>query len=1034
MSLTKFVVKQPVMVNLLMLVVLVAGLRALNAMPVERNPSVNIEVAVVAASYPGASPEDVEKLITLPLEDRIKTLNDIDQLYASSYEGRAVIFIEYETDIEDYDAAVSDLQSEVERVKQDLPQEAADSLQVIKIRPGDVWSVMDIGLGGEYGVKGMKQLAESMRDDLLEIEGVKKVNISGTPTRQVWVEADRAKLQAYALTLNNVYTVVNAANSDVPAGRIKVGSKEYIFAAEGDIKSPRDIEQIVVSADASGNAVRVKDVATVVDSFARDEVLSRLNGRQAVTVEVFMGSTGSIVDIARQTHEIVAKYQARITDVSFSVLKDSSKDVINSVSALTNNALTGLILVAVLMTFLIGLRSAVLAVIGIPFAFLSSFVALHAMGETINTLSLFGFILVLGMVVDDAIIVIENVFRHLEMGKPPKQAAIEGTQEVVWPVISAVLTTIAAFLPLLLMEGRIGKFIYVLPVVAALALAGSLLEAIIVLPSHLAEYGRLPKNHERRLGDRMFKKLLNAYRRLIGKALAHRGLVVGGTVLATIAITVFAAGVLRIELFPSEDSSSETLTVRLPIGTQLEKTDDVMRSLSDRILAELPAGEIETITSLAGSVVEHRNRTTTTDGGMLTINFAAEENRRPNEAIKRDIRRIVESIPEIRTVNFEAGQHGPPVDSPVDIRVRGDSLDTMQMIAKMLEDDLRAIPGVSDVSSDFRQGKQKIKFHPDRAKMSAYGLTVGSLVSTLRMAVEGVEATSFRDAEDDEVKIVVLYREQDRDTMADLRQMVVSTATGASVPLSELGEFAMERTMEAVQRYDAKRVISVSANVDNETINSAEANRIIKQKYDDLSARYPGYSLEFGGEAKQREEAFGDLFTEFLIALILVYMILGSQFKSFLQPLVVMFTVPFSLLGVALGLIVGGLTFSLVAGISVVALAGVVVNDSLVLVDFANNLRRNNVPVNQAVAEAGAQRMRPILMTSLTTIAGLLPMALGMGGEGMMWQPMAICMIWGLGFATLLTLFVIPCTYSLLEDYSDRMRRLFRRLTGAAGE
>jgi len=1026
MSLPKFVVKQPVMVNMLMVVVFIAGIIALHEMPIEEHPSVRIEIAVVSATYPGASPEDVERMITLPLEDRIKTLPDIEELYATSYEGRCLIFIEYDANIDNYDIAVTDLKSEIDRVKPELPDDAADSLEVMKIRSGETWPIMNVNLGGEYGAQGIKELAESMKDELLNIDGIAKVDIRGTRTREIWVEADRARLSAYGVSLDKLFSAVQTANTDLPAGRIELGNKEFIVSPVGDLTGVEDIAAVVVRSDSDGTTVRVGDVAEVHDTFTRDEIISRLNARRSVSVRIYMKDEGSIIDIARQAKQLVEEYQANITDITFSVEKDDSIDVINSVRALVGNAIVGLLLVSFLMTFLIGKRSAALAVIGIPFAFMTAFVLLNGIGETINTLSLFAFILVLGIVVDDAIIVIENVYRHLEMGKSPVQAAIDGTHEVMWPVVSAVLTTVAAFLPLIMMEGRIGKFIYVLPIVAMLALLGSLVESLVVLPSHLADFGQLPKNQDKRLGDRMFKKLLATYQALIGKALRHRYLVVLGTFILTVVITFAALSFLRVEIFPRQDSSSEELIIRLPTGTKLEETDRVLTDLSQAIIDELPETDIQSVTSLSGMIVQRRSRLQTTDGGNITINLL--DDHRPNEEIKADIRKIIERIPEIKTASFSTTAHGPPVGSPVDIRVRGKNLETMNKIAKMIMDDLEAMPGVSDVESDFNTGKTKIRFHPDRVKMSTYGITMSQLASILRTAIEGTEATSFRDATDDEVKVLVMVREDDRRSLDDLRLLTINTTTGISVPLSELGEFTSEETLETVQRYDAKRVIGVSANVDRENITSDEANKAIQEKYSDISARFPGYSLEFGGEAAHQKKAFGNLAQEFLIALILIYMILGSQFKSFLQPLVVMFTVPFSLLGVSVGLIVMGLNFSLVAGISVVALAGVVVNDSLVLVDFANVMRRKGVAINEAVSQAGAQRMRPILMTTFTTIAGLLPMAFGIGGAGLMWQPMAICMIWGLAFATFLTLFVIPCTYSLLEDWSLRIRtRLFKR-------
>lgn len=1024
MSIPRFFARQPVLVNMLMLAIIVAGFISLNRMPMEETPAIDMDSVLIIVPYFGAAPEDVEKLITLPIEEKIKNLPDIDFVWASSAEGRSVFFIQYEVGLDNFDQAVIDLKTEVDKVKRDLPDEAADDLFYLKISTNEMWPIMSIAMGGDYPIASMNQVAEALQDELSDLEDVVKVDIWGLLDREIWIEADPSRLNAFGVSLAELSKTIQMANINLPAGRLEMGREEFLVRAMGEVTDPGEIGDLVVRAAPDGSAIRVKDVANINDTFARDEVISRLNGRASVTLRIFMASEGSIVEVAEKARQTIAEFKKRMPGLDIVVRNDRSKDVTDSISALTTNAMSGLILVALLMTLFIGVRSAVLAVIGIPFSFLCAFIFLDFTGGTINTLSLFAFILVLGMIVDDAIIIIENVYRHMEEGKSPVQAAIEGSEQVMWPVVAAILTTIAAFLPLLMMEGVIGKFMAVMPIVVALALAGSLVESLVILPSHLADFGGLPKSKGDRLGDRLFIWLSGIYEKQVTFILNHKYLVVLAVVIATIVSISVAASVLRIEMFADEKINTERLLVKLDLGTKIEETDRIFQEIEKRV-KKLSKKEINYVASIVGLVIENQQWVFRSDGGMINFELGEKEDRRSNTEIKNDIRKLIADIPEIKSAYFTKAGHGPPTGNPVELRVLGDDKDQNLIIARMIEEDLKNKKGVEDVEVNYSEGKKELRFMPDRVKMAAYGIDMTQLSTLLRMAIDGYEATKFRNDDGEEIKVLVMYRESDRDDMDDLKQLIVSTPLGVHVPLSELGEFSIARGASQIQRYNAKRSITITANVNKVDINSDEANRYLKEKYKDISRRYPGHRLDFGGEAQEQEKSFKSLLEAFVVALIIIYLILATQFQSFSQPMVVLFTVPFSMLGVAVGLIAMNLTFSLVAGISVVALSGVVVNDSLVLVDFVNKARAGGMSRRQALVVSGTRRMRPILLTTITTIAGLMPMATGIGGESLTWQPMAICIIWGLAFATFLTLFIIPSAYAILDDWMNYLRKWF---------
>ncbi len=1025
MSIPRFFARQPVLVNMLMIAILVAGIFVLMQMPQENNPSIDLDMALVIIAYPGASPDDVEKLITLPVEEQVRNLSDIDFINSRSEEGRSVVFIRYEAGLKNFDQSFLDLKTEVDKIKTDLPDDAQDNIFYIKISTNEIWPIVGIAMGGDYSTKGLNKLAKSLRDEILDLDSIAKMDISGLRKREFRVESDRALLEAHGIALQDIVAAIQMGNANLPAGRLSMGRQEFLVRSISELENANDIGDVILRASMEGGTLRVKDVATINDTFEKDESITRLNGKPSVYLRAYMKKEASIVTAVDEIRDLVEKFQKRVPDLELSIRNDNSIPVRESINVLTSNAITGLLLVAILMTLLIGYRSAILAIIGIPFAFLTSFIFLDVTGGTINSLSLFAFILVLGMVVDDAIIIIENVYHHMEQGKPALKAAIEGAEEVMWPVVAAVVTTIAAFLPLLLMEGDVGKFLAVLPIVVTVALIGSLIQSLVVLPSHLADFGKLPKASGTRLGDRLYAWLESTYKKQIAFFLRHRYMVTIGILIATILITVAAAKVLRIEMFPQEESSTEWLIVQLPTGTQLEETDRIINQIEQRC-SDISKDDINSVIAIVGYIIDGERWLKRTNGGMLLFEMGDSDKRRDNDLIKNDIRKRFTTIPEIESARFSKDSSGPPTGSPIEMRVAGDDLDNLIRHSERIIDDLKAIKGVTDIESSYSSGKQEIRFLPDRDKMSSYGLSVVALSTFMRTAIDGLEATSFRDSEGDEVKVMVEYKESDRDDVEDLKKMVIHTPLGIAVQLSEIGEFVIQKGPTSISRRNAKRTITVTANVNQVDVNSDEANRIMRKKYETFSERYPGYKVEFGGEAEEQQKSFKSLLQAFVVALVIIYLILGTQFQSFTQPMIVMYTVPFSLIGVAIGLIVQNLTFSIVAAISVVALSGVVVNDSLVLVDFINRARATGMKRYDALIISGTRRMRPILLTTLTTIAGLLPMAIGVAGASKTWQPMAICICWGLAFATFLTLFVIPCTYSIADDWVNAFRRLFK--------
>jgi multidrug efflux pump len=608
----------------------------------------------------------------------------------------------------------------------------------------------------------------------------------------------------------------------------------------------------------------------------------------------------------------------------------------------------------------------------------------------------------------------------MERGMPAKKAAVIGTQEVQAPVIAAVLTTIAAFLPLLLMTGIWGKFMGVIPKTVTFALLASLLEALFILPSHMADFGRVAPRQNR--CHPRFVALTRRYERLLRRTLKRRYLAIGGVfVLALVAVgLVFTLDIL---IFQEEDLAQIEVRAQTDIGTRIEVTDKAARQLED-IIRSLPPEEFVAVVSRVGFMISNYRGQLASHNMQFNIDLTdATERSRSDVEIMDALRREMSQVPGLASLSMSRPQQGPPSGRPVEVRVKGEDPAVLALIASRIKERLSKYEGVVEIDDDMTPGKSELRVSIIQDQASLYGLTVADVASALRMGFEGVEATKYRGSGDDEIDVIVRLEEQDRGDVDDLMDLRVATPGGGTVPLANVAEIGIAEAPAELNRRDGERIVTVTADVEEGTT-STEVNTLLRRDFRDVSRMYPGYRLDFGGEYQETQESFASLLRAFLVAILLIYLILGTEFQSFVQPLVVMFTVPFAFIGVVIGLVVMRFPFTLNAGVAIVALAGVVVNDSIVLIDFIKRARDQGVDRWESVVQAGCMRLRPILLTSVTTILGVMPLALGWGGVSSTWGPMAASLAWGLGFATILTLFVIPALYSIVDDVRKRFGRL----------
>ena len=1060
MSIPKLSVSNPVLSNLLMVVITALGVYAWVTLPRDLIPEIVTYTARISTFYPGASAETVEKLVTARIEDAIEKVDQIDLITSKSSEGRSDISVQFEEISDrDFDKRIQDLRNAVDRIK-DLPSELLDQPEVVAVDISNGVPMVTVAVSGNLDESQMKLAAEALEKQIIKIDGVSNIQVAGVRDREIWVEVDPDRLKSYNLVAEQVSLALSQRNLNLPAGVLEVGQSEFLVRTMGEFRSVAEIAETIIKVTTYGTPVRVKDIATVRDTYQEARTLSRINGQPSISLTIQKKNDGNAIRIIDQIRKIVTPYtegqtnpvnqmiqktSSKLTPIELppetkiSLVNDSSVLLRERLGILQNNALLGLVLVVVFLWLFMGSRNAFFAALGIPTAILGALWILKLMGSSINASTLFGLILVIGIVVDDAIVVIENVFRRMEEGLSPAKAAIVGAQEVAWPVLSASLTTMAAFLPLILMSGIPGQFMRVVPITGVVVILASLVEVFAILPAHIAEWSKPTTANSEESRSNWFVNIQDKYVELLNRILDWRYVIVFGTVLGTFVFSILAFISLPKELFPGEDFPQFYIKVDMPTDYGIEETTQFMEKL-ERVVKSLPKEEYVALVTNIGL----QTPTNGLEGTSISSNVAEvlvelvpkDERNRSRDEIIEFLRLQMTEITGAEKIYFDKQEGGPPRGRDVEVKVKGDRIPQLVAIANQLKKKLSSIDGVFDVKDDFKSGKPEIRLRTKGEKLRQFGLTIFQVANNVRHAIEGNTCTVYRDA-DEAIDVVVKYTKNSMNTIDALSQMMIATPSGISVPLKDIAQISRENSLVDIKRFDVERAITVSASVDREVTSPAIATQVLQATFEDIGFRYPGYSLDFRGEFDQILESFKELGLKLLpMGVMLMYFILGAQFKSFLQPFIILFAIPFGVIGAMVGLLITQSTLSLIALFGVVALAGIVVNDSIVLIDFINQRRNQNQKsktyddqekangrvdeLRDAVLKGSRLRLRPIVLTSITTIAGLIPMFLGLGGKSPVWQPLASTIIFGLLFSTLLTLFVMPALYYIIEGIRSK--------------
>ncbi len=1012
MSIAKLSVKNPVLVNIIMIAVIVLGAYSLYVLPREMMPDVSFPWIFVWTGAPGFSPEDTEKLITNEVEREVQDVEDIDIITSVSSENASFVWIKFVTmSDDDLDKRMQDVRTEVEKV--DLP-EGAESPSITYFSIQDHIPMISVVLSGDIPEIEMKNLSEDMRDDILEIKDVSKCQVAGVRDREIWVEVNPGKLQSYEMAISQVMEAIRTKNLNLSAGDIKMGRWEYIVRTLGEIDRIDEIKKVILRANSLGHHVRVEDVAEVQDTFEDWRVHSRFNGEPSVVLTVSKKKQGSSIKIIDQIKKIVAKYsKERIPEnAKLTVINDTSVHINEFLGILQNNAIIGMVLVVACLYMFLGLRNAIFAAIGIPVTFMFTFMFMHFTGMSLSGSSLFGLVLVLGMIVDDAIVIIENCYRYLQKGYSPREAAIIGSKQVAMPVLSSSLTTIAAFLPLMLMDGVIGGYLKVVPIVVTMALLASLFEAFVILPTHIAEWSR--KLNHKREGFVRFKKLRKLYIKYLVKFIRYRYLVLGVTSLLII-LSIPLIWVVGIDMFASEEIPRLLIFVDLPEGTRLEITDETIRKI-EKVTRSLPESELVNLVANSGLQQRDEEWFLKPSVGQVIVELTNKKLRhRSIDEIITDLRTKINAIAGIKSLEFKIFESGPPTGAPIELRVRGEYIEELQEVVELVKQELLSMPGVFDVHDDFIPGKRELQILVNEEKAALVGLTIAKIATSVHYAFDGGVATEIRDG-DEEIDVIVKFNKASRQNVDDLENMKIATPSGRLVALKDVARLNNKQGYSTIKHDELKRSIGIKADVDNSKNSALKVNQELNRRFQDISMRYPGYDLVFRGQFEEFKEAFSNLGQLFVVGLMIMYIVLAGQFKSFVQPLIIFMAILFAFWGATVGLLFIGTPFNINNLYGLVALAGVAVNDSLVFISFINNAREASVRRWRSILIAGHIRLRPILLTTVTTVFGLMPMAIGIGGKSDIWGPLANVMVWGLSIGTILTLFLVPCLYAILDD------------------
>jgi len=1022
MKIPEFSVNRKVTTAMLAMILVVLGFISYSRLGLDFFPDLEFPTVSVVTTYSGASPEDIENTITRPLEQVVNSVANVKKVNSITSEGVSVIMVEFEWGT-NLDFAAQDIREQLGQFRSYLPEEASDPL-VVKFNISQ-FPIIFYGITADRPTFELKKIIEDEVARRLErIEGVASALVVSMEEREILVEIDQSALEAYHLSLDQIMAALRLENLNLPGGRIIERQTEFLVRTMGEFQNLDDIRQVIVGLTSTGAPIYLRDVAEVKDTLKDFRYKARIQGQKGVFLFISKRSSANTVITAKAVKKELARIRENLpSDIEFYTAMDQSDMIQKVINRTANNALIGGVLAMIfILVFLRNWRPTITIFLAIPLSIITTFIAFYLAGYTINLMTLGGLALGIGMLVDNAVVVIENIFRHLEEGEERNQAAKLGASEVGMAITASTLTTIAVFFPMVFARGITGQLTRGLALAIAFSLISSLFVALTVVPMVASLLFKANKNNKNNLSNQGKKgkqvyRMREFYRRWLLKSLRHRRWVLVG-VFGLFVISLVIIPFMGTEFMPPMDRSMIVLSVKLPVGSTLEETDRVVQMV-EKLLRQEP--DVEVITAQAGSQIEDNpteaagqfNPTGPHEGIIWAVLVDKEKRSLSDLELTEKIR---SELPSLKGVKFEMIDLGQMfmggAQNPVEIKIFGQELPVLKEIAETIVSRIKDVAGLRDLKHSLSEAKPEYHLRINRDEASRLGIKMAQIAQTIQTAALGRVATRYREG-NEEYDIRVRFKEEFRDELDDILKTPILAPTGQIVRVNQVAQVERGSGPIQITRENQAREVKVTANIAGRDLGSVIKD--IKSRLKDLETTLPqGYFIEYGGQYEEMQDAFMIMAGAFLLAILLVYMIMASQFESFLHPFVIMFTVPLSLIGVILALLIAGKPVSLPVLIGFVMLAGIAVNNGIVMVDYINQLKRRGVEAKEAILQGCAVRLRPVLITALTTILGMLPMAISTSEGASFRAPMAITVMGGLTATTFLTLFVIPAIYSLV--------------------
>ncbi len=1020
LKIAEYFIRRPNVANLTLLLIVLMGVLTLMTLKRQADPSLDFTYMTITTEYPGAGPEDVEINVTDPLEDELRGVEDIEELKSISIENVSVIYVNIDDDAEDVEKIKGDVRAAVDRVT-DFPEQVTKKPRVVEIRSSNL-PIMEIAVQGDVPESLLRKYAKDLEDELTSAKGIGTIEKVGYRKREIHIMADQQKLDERYVSLNEIMNAIKARNVRSTGGSLEsyVSEKKIVTFSEYD--DPMEVKDVIIRSTFTGSRVRISDVAVVKEGFEDYSVVPRANGRNAITLIIRAQSNADVIDLSKEIKGVLVKFREGLPDgVTADIIYDNSEYTQSLLSLVKTNGLIGFVLVVIVMLLFLDWKSAFWTAFGIPIAICGAFIFFPLFGLTMNQVTLSAMVLVLGMLVDNAIVISENVYRMKEAGMERLAATIAGVKNVFWPVTASVLTTVLAFLPMLFMTGLVGLFVTSIPIVVALMLGWSLLESTCFLPCHIAHLE--PPKIKPLMSRRLMPWFVEWYKNTLLWALKHRWRVLGVYIMVFVAIVSLAGVYLKFVIFPVTNPDSFFIIFETPIGTTLEQTVKKGRELETIVEKVVPKEALRSHITRIGTheTFPYFEVTGGNDNhGMVTVNlYPANDRDALAEDIIADVKAKFADVEGVEKLYIEVPESGPPVGKPINVIYISDDDELRHKFEEETIAFLKNIKGVYAVESDNVSGKDELRLKLDYDQMGKLGLTAIDVARTVRAGFDGEVVTSIRKM-GEEIDFRVKLENPEKYAAEDVLDLMVVNNLGKLVPLRSFARFEEAVSPAVMHHYEGRRSVTISGEIDTNLITSSELNELVRKEFEPKAMSHAGFKMRLMGEQDKTEQSMESFYFALSVALVAIFFFLVVLFDSYSQPLLIMSAIPLGVIGVLITFMLHDLPIGFIALIGVLGLTGVVVNTSIVMISTINEeCEKEGGKSFKVIVDAAAIRLRPVILTTVTTVVGLLPTAYGIGGDLPFIRPMVLAMAWGLVFATFISLVFVPLIYSLQSKVNE---------------